>query len=72
MQEANGLGLAISRRFVQLMGGDISVESEIGKSTTFKVSIQATLGQVIINNYPEEDQRVIGIAPGQPTYKILQ
>jgi signal transduction histidine kinase len=39
MQEGSGLGLDISRGFVQLMGGDISVESEIGKSTTLKVSI---------------------------------
>ncbi|WP_413173932.1 MASE1 domain-containing protein [Anabaena azotica] len=70
-QEGTGLGLAISRKFVQLMGGDIAVESEIGKGTTFKFSIQTTLGQVVVNNYPEEHQRVIGLAPGQPTYKIL-
>lgn len=32
-----GLGLAISRRLTQMMGGDINVESEIGKGTAFTV-----------------------------------
>ena len=38
-QEGTGLGLVISRQFVQLMGGDITVESELGKGTTFKFYI---------------------------------
>jgi CheY-like chemotaxis protein/anti-sigma regulatory factor (Ser/Thr protein kinase) len=34
-----GLGLPISRRFCQMMGGDITVVSELGKGTTFTIEL---------------------------------
>ncbi len=34
-----GLGLVISRRFAQMMGGDVSVESEYGTGSTFTVRL---------------------------------
>jgi GAF domain-containing protein len=36
-----GLGLAVTRRFCQMMGGDITVESELGVGTTFTLRLPA-------------------------------
>jgi signal transduction histidine kinase len=38
-REGTGLGLALARRFVELHGGRLRVESEIGKGSTFTFSI---------------------------------
>ena len=38
-----GLGLAISRRFCQMLGGTLNLESELGKGSTFTITIPANL-----------------------------
>ncbi len=40
IQEGKGLGLPISRKFVQCMGGDIVVESEMGQGTRLRFDIR--------------------------------
>ena len=38
--EGNGLGLALVKRVVDIMQGDIGVESTVGVGTTFTVKIR--------------------------------
>jgi PAS domain S-box-containing protein len=55
----SGLGLAISKAYVEMLGGNISVESEVGIGTTFKFSIPLKVGEsepVAPVQYPKEIQ----------------
>ena len=41
-----GLGLAISKRMVEMQGGTISVQSELGRGATFRVTLPIRVEEV--------------------------
>ncbi len=71
LNQGTGLGLAISQRFVQLMGSQIRVQSTLNQGSIFYFEVGVKLPQAVYLASELPKQRVIGIAPGQPTYRIL-
>ncbi|MEO1006734.1 MAG: ATP-binding protein, partial [Cyanobacteria bacterium J06638_38] len=70
-EEGTGLGLPISRKFVQLMGGDITVNSQLQQGTTLKFKIVVESPRTDELHSPAGRKKVIALKPNQPRYRIL-
>ncbi|HEY9858513.1 MAG TPA: response regulator [Candidatus Obscuribacterales bacterium] len=67
-----GLGLPISQKFVQLLGGEITVESQLSRGSAFRFEIPVrTEDSRLLEPKPLIQPQISGIATGQPTYRIL-
>ncbi|TRW95265.1 PAS domain S-box protein [Candidatus Methylobacter oryzae] len=71
--KGSGLGLSITRQFVQLMGGNISLESKPGKGALFRIDLPLVevMEADIAKAREVEKGDVVGLAEGQPEYRIL-
>lgn len=69
-QQGTGLGLAISREFVRLMGGDLTLTTQLGQGTTFRFDLPLANADTVevVPQLPQ--QRAIGIVEGQH-YRLL-
>ena len=67
-QEGSGLGLTISRDFVQMMGGRLEVESVPGHGSVFRFTIEAEASDKLPQPPASE---VTGLAPAQRGRRIL-
>jgi len=70
-QEGTGLGLPISKQFVQLMGGKMTVTSTLGRGSIFRFDVKVSLPNAVEIQVVQTASRVVGLEPGQPEYRIL-
>ena len=71
-EKGTGLGLTVSRGLVEMMGGEITVESELGRGSLFRVTIPLQLAEAGVDETAQPPPaRVIGLQAGQPAWRIL-
>lgn len=63
-----GLGLVISKQLVEMMGGKMWVESEVGKGSSFSFQLPVQIGK---NDVPEVPVETNMVMPRNQTYHIL-
>jgi len=66
-----GLGLALSRRFVRLMGGELTAESRPAQGSCFSFTLTLPAITVVVPTAEQSGPPVVDLAPGQSVCRIL-
>ncbi len=66
-----GLGLAISSQYAKVMEGYITLESRVGEGSVFSLNLPVKLGDAASIALDQEGPKVISLAPGAGTPKVL-
>lgn len=70
-KEGTGLGLLISRQFVELMGGKMKVESKFKEGTTFSFTINFIPIDIHSEHKLLPTEKIVSLAVNTPIYRIL-
>jgi PAS domain S-box-containing protein len=70
-QTGTGLGLTISKKYVEILGGNLTVASTVEQGTMFQFEIPIKLAPSVERKIAEPYRTVVKLAPNQPTYRIL-
>ncbi len=66
-----GLGLALCRGFVEIMGGILSVSSEVDRGSTFRFSIPIRAAEGSVAEAPEERKRILRLELTMGEVRVL-
>lgn len=70
--QGSGLGLPITQQYAELMGGQISVNSQIGKGSVFTLELPVIrVEQAEVVHKTGNELSVQGLEAGQPPYRVL-
>ncbi|MDM8547001.1 response regulator [Candidatus Venteria ishoeyi] len=72
-QKGTGLGLALTKQYIEMMGGQITLESQPGKGSCFRFQLPLAKGKAstLATHVEPEPGRVVSLTPGQGEYRIL-